>query len=442
MTRRAFVAGSLGSDDGGAPRRQARRSRRVRRGRRGRDAARSTRWSATARSPRMCEMCVWRCGVRAKVRDGRVVKLDGNPDHPHSRGKLCPRGQSGLMTDLRPRPRAVSADAGGRARQRASGSASPGRKRWTTSPSRCWSIKQTVRPGGDDLLDHAQPVQVQFENLLNALRLAQLRHAAQPVLQRHDRRQPDDLRHGRAGARLRGRELHHLHRAQPDGGHLHLRDPGPDATRSPAGAKVVVCDPRFTKTAAKATEWLPIKPGTDLAFLLALLNVVIGRDGYDAEFVAKYTVGFDELAAADHAVHARMGGAQVRHRRRDHPRASPANSPPRAPRLRAPQLAHLQLHQLLPDRARHRHPQRPGRQLGHSQAASATSPARGDGSGLGAPPQPPYPRIAALRLDGVPWKYPLVPLKLGIFQDIARRDARPASPTRRAAGSSPARTRC
>ncbi len=45
----------------------------------------------------MCEMCVWRCGVLAKVKDGRVVKLEGNPDHPHSLGKLCPRGQAGLF---------------------------------------------------------------------------------------------------------------------------------------------------------------------------------------------------------------------------------------------------------------------------------------------------------------------------------------------------------
>jgi thiosulfate reductase/polysulfide reductase chain A len=40
---------------------------------------------------------------------------------------------------------------------------------------------------------------------------------------------------------------------------------------------------------------------------------------------------------------------------------------------------------------------------------------------LGKPAQPPYPRNSALRLDGVPWKYPLVPLKLGVFQEI--RDA-------------------
>ncbi len=52
--------------------------------------------------PSMCEMCVWRCGLIAKVKEGRVVKLDGNPDHPHSRGHLCVRGQSGLMNTYDP----------------------------------------------------------------------------------------------------------------------------------------------------------------------------------------------------------------------------------------------------------------------------------------------------------------------------------------------------
>jgi thiosulfate reductase/polysulfide reductase chain A len=44
-----------------------------------------------------------------------------------------------------------------------------------------------------------------------------------------------------------------------------------------------------------------------------------------------------------------------------------------------------------------------------------------EGAGLGVPPQPPYPRVSALRLDGALWKYPLVPLKLGVFQEL--RDA-------------------
>ena len=52
--------------------------------------------------PTMCEMCVWRCGVLAKVEAGRVVKLEGNPENPHSKGKLCARGQSGLMNTYDP----------------------------------------------------------------------------------------------------------------------------------------------------------------------------------------------------------------------------------------------------------------------------------------------------------------------------------------------------
>ncbi len=43
-----------------------------------------------------CEMCFWGCGAFARVVDGKVVKLDGNPLHPGSRGRLCARGNSGM----------------------------------------------------------------------------------------------------------------------------------------------------------------------------------------------------------------------------------------------------------------------------------------------------------------------------------------------------------
>ena len=46
----------------------------------------------------------------------------------------------------------------------------------------------------------------------------------------------------------------------------------------------------------KADYWLPIKPGTDTALLLAWMNVLIAENLYDAEFIQKWTVGFDQLA--------------------------------------------------------------------------------------------------------------------------------------------------
>jgi thiosulfate reductase/polysulfide reductase chain A len=58
----------------------------------------------------------------------------------------------------------------------------------------------------------------------------------------------------------------------------------------------VVLDPRFTKTAALAHEWHPIRPGTDMAFFLALANVLISEEIYDRQFVAQRTHGFKRLA--------------------------------------------------------------------------------------------------------------------------------------------------
>ncbi len=63
------------------------------------------------------------------------------------------------------------------------------------------------------------------------------------------------------------------------------------------GAKIVILDPRLSITAAKADEWIPIKPGTDLAFALAMINVIINENLYDAQYVAECTFGFDKLKA-------------------------------------------------------------------------------------------------------------------------------------------------
>jgi len=61
------------------------------------------------------------------------------------------------------------------------------------------------------------------------------------------------------------------------------------------GAKLVVVDPRHSETAILADEWLPIRPGTDLALLLAMINVMVKEGLYDKKFIAEKTVGFDQL---------------------------------------------------------------------------------------------------------------------------------------------------
>ena len=63
------------------------------------------------------------------------------------------------------------------------------------------------------------------------------------------------------------------------------------------GAKLIVVDPRFSTAAAKADYWLPIRPGTDTALLLAWINVLMAEGIYDREYIEKYAHGFPELAA-------------------------------------------------------------------------------------------------------------------------------------------------
>lgn len=68
-----------------------------------------------------------------------------------------------------------------------------------------------------------------------------------------------------------------------------------DAARR--GVKLIVVDPRYTETAAKADSWIRIKPGADAALGLAMLNVIIGEGLHDRAFVDQWCVGFDALAA-------------------------------------------------------------------------------------------------------------------------------------------------
>jgi anaerobic dimethyl sulfoxide reductase subunit A len=61
-----------------------------------------------------------------------------------------------------------------------------------------------------------------------------------------------------------------------------------------AGAEVIVLDPRFTNTAAVlADEWIPIRPGTDVALMSAMAYVMIQENLHDIQFLEKHTIGLD-----------------------------------------------------------------------------------------------------------------------------------------------------
>jgi len=362
--------------------------------------------------PTLCEMCVWRCGVLAKVRDGKVIKLDGNPEQPHSKGKLCPRGQAGLATTYDPNrvltPLVRAGKRGEGKFRQASWEEAIDIVAWNML-----EIKQKYGPEAMIFSSTHNLSQVQFENILQAY--GSPNYGTQRSLcfnamivanqMTYGMEEPGRSYEGVKYILLTGRNLAEAISNSETGELI-------DAIGN--GAKMVYIDPRFTKTAGKADEWIPIRPGTDLAFHLALLNVIISEERYDKDFVNKYTVGFDELAAS-------MGqytpewAAEITGVKADTIRRIAQEFSDAAPYA----LAH--------------NGWRTSNFVNSFQTQRAITilnalvgnwgvtmlPKGGEESGsLGRPPQPSYPRASALRMDGVPWKYPFVPLKLGVFQEL------------------------
>ncbi len=97
------------------------------------------------------------------------------------------------------------------------------------------------------------------------------------------------------------------------------------ATGLSRGAKLIAVDPRFSTAAAKADWWLPIRPGTDIALLLAWMNVLIAEGLYDREYIAEVRGRILRACGARPGVHARVGRDDHRTARRPHPGNGPGH---------------------------------------------------------------------------------------------------------------------
>jgi thiosulfate reductase/polysulfide reductase chain A len=349
----------------------------------------------------------------AKVKNGRVVKLDGNPDHPHSRGHLCVRGQSGLMNTYDPDRLLTPLIRVGKRGE--------GRFRkvsWEEAldftASKMQAIKENYGPEAMVFSSTHNLSQVQFENLLyaygspnygtqrslcfNAMIVANLMTYG---MEEPDRIYDENLKY----LILTGRNLMEA---------ISTSETGDLSAAIVRGTKVIYLDPRFTKTAAKATQWLPIKPGTDLAFHLALLNVIIGEELYNRSFVENYTVGFDQLAQ-EVKNYTPEWAAPITEIPADTIRRIAQEFAAAAPHA----LAHngWRTSNFVNSFQTQRAIAILNALVGNWNVTLRASAGESSG-GLGKPPQPAYPRVSALRLDGVPAKYPVVPLRIGVFQEL------------------------
>lgn len=360
----------------------------------------------------MCEMCVWRCGVHAKVVEGRVVKLEGNPEHPHSKGRLCARGQSGLMNTydpdrvLTPLIR-VGKRGEGKFRQASWNEA------LETVAENMLAIKNKYGPEAMVFSSTHNLSQPLFENLLYGF--GSPNYGTQRSLCFNAMIVSNLITYGMEEP---GRDYSQLQYLILTGRNLTEAISTSETTdlvdSIARGAKVVYIDPRFTKTASKASEWLPVRPGTDLAFHLAMINEIIDQKLYNQSFVDQYTLGFDQLTAAVKSYTpewaANLTGLEadvIQRIAREFAAAGQyalahngwrtSNFINSFPTERAITILNA---------------------LVGNWGVTMFPSAGESGGGLGSPTQPAYPRISAQRLDGVPWMYPFVPLKIGVFQQL------------------------
>lgn len=259
--------------------------------------------------PTICFNCESACGMLAYVdkQTGKIEKFEGNPRHPASRGRLCPKGPA-TINQIHDADRILYP----MKRTGPRGSGQWARTSWDevleTIGTRMRNAFQQKRgeevmyhvgrPGHDFIMDRTlQAWGIDGHNshtnvCSSSARLGyMLWHYA-------DRPSPDH-----ANARFILLLSSHL-----ESGHYF----NPHAQRiiegKMAGAKLAVMDPRLSNTASMADYWLPSYPGTEVAILLAMAMVILRENRFDAAFVERWT-NWQEFEADD--FHAREQSFQV-----------------------------------------------------------------------------------------------------------------------------------
>lgn len=243
----------------------------------------------------MCYFCHTNCGVIAYVKDGEVVFIEGDPDHPTNRGGLCCRGNIAL--------------------------------KHLDHPDRINVPLKRIGERGAN-----QWEEITWSQALDEIaeRLAQIKeeYGAEAVATAGGTLRTDDWARRRFMNIFGSPNCFHnallcwiptfMIEAAVSGWSPFVGDmansriavvwgANPGASTLPSmrgltdlkkrGLKIIVIDPRYTVTAAHADMWLPIRPGADLALALAWINVIIEEELYDFEFVEEWCIGFEELAA-------------------------------------------------------------------------------------------------------------------------------------------------
>ncbi len=249
--------------------------------------------------PTFCELCFWKCGVLAHVKDGKVTKLVGNPEHPLSRGKLCPRGTggTGLLYDPDRLKKPLLRRTGKRGAQ--DFEEVSWEKALDFTAEKLLKIKKVCGSDKVALFSHGFGGSF-FKHLLFAYGSANVTAPSYGQC-RGPREVGFNLTYGASLGSPEVLDIAHSRCLTLIGSHLgenmHNTQVQDFAQMIANGGQLVVVDPRFSTAAGKARYWLPIRPGTDLALLLAWTHVILNEGLYDRDYVEKNATGLEELRA-------------------------------------------------------------------------------------------------------------------------------------------------
>src|SRR5512134_3518985 len=237
-----------------------------------------------------CTLCYHSCGTRVTVEDGKAVKVEGLESHPLNRGKLCPKGEAALDHIYVP--------------SRLKHPMKRVKEGWERIT---WD--QALSEIAEKLLqlkkDHGPETLGVFSGSIGVenLEMAQLTQrfkaafgspnffSVESVCYRM-RIRTRQITFGKYPTEELDSKLYILWGHNPEESDFPLKLAMEENLAK--GAKIVVIDPKRIPLADRADHYLRVRPGTDGALALAMTNVIVEEKLYDADFLEKWTVGFDE----------------------------------------------------------------------------------------------------------------------------------------------------
>lgn len=248
-----------------------------------------------------CRACIANCGVIATVKNGRVIKLEGNPEDRMSKGRMCAKGLAGIQALYHPNrnkyPMMRVGKRGANKWRRISWDKAldiiahklvETKQKYGAETVFCstggggnpeiWSIARFCNIFGTP--NWFEPGCAQCY-LPRVLAYTMMYGGVDPSIADSNALEIYDTENTPIQTLvLWGTDPSYSCPASGGGAVADLRA---------KGVKTVVIDPRLTPDAAKADIWLPIRPGTDVALMLAWIRYIMDQKLYDEEFVLKWT---------------------------------------------------------------------------------------------------------------------------------------------------------